>query len=444
VDKSMYDSSDTFKASGRLLDREDLLNEIHYITTKKDVIVVINIADTKKYEDCIRVFGYKFADDILTIRSQDMHRVDPTAKFYHVGFWSIAFIISTSEIETYELYLEKFVSILNEPIICRGIPIPVHAGIGVFNIQKGLGASEDFLQAAFLASQESIHSNLKWKLCTDDADETHRRAFSMIVDLGEAIDNMTGFELYYQGRANLQTGVWSGAEAFLRWNHPVLGLVMAQELIPLIEIAGLIRKTTDFVLRTAIKQGADWHQTGTPLTISISVSPRNLEQTGFIDHIADLLAFYKLPASLLELEFSENSFYSNHESAKHKLIKLRELGVNVAIVDFGTSTDTLKYLETTPANVFKIDRRILISMKDNFRNQKLVKSMISLAHEINMDVSAKGVEDTQMMDLLKGWKCDYMNGYLFHKPMNVSDFSNWCSTESRRTVDQVLGRRSEF
>ncbi len=433
------------KTWGGLAGRENLIAEINYITNKQFdydqiFLCVVNIADTKEYDNCIRIFGYKVADDILAIRLEDMAQIAPEIKFYHVGFWSIAFVFDINDVEDFDAFLDKFAFGLRQPVICRGVPIPIKAGIGVCDIKKGLGAAEDFLQATFLAGQVSSRSGSKWVFCPYSSKEDHRRAFSMVVDIGDSLNHADEFELYYQARTNLQTGAWTGAEALLRWRHAELGIISPGELIPIVEMTGLIRKVTDFVLTQAISQAAIWYKSGRPLVVSVNISPRNLEEADFFARIDALLLHYKLPAKYLELEFSENGVYLDFEAAREKMITLRQLGVNIAIDDFGTGANSLVYLETTPANVMKIGHDLIMTMKDNLRNQSIIRSFISLAHELNMSVVGKGIETTDMLDLMANMKCDYVNGYIFHHPMSAADFTAWCADNYRKTSDQIIGR----
>ncbi|MDE8347531.1 MAG: EAL domain-containing protein, partial [Acidocella sp.] len=259
-----------------LRDRAFLLREINI--TRQDVLqehetflVVINIADTKRYDDIIRCFGYKFADDLITIRLADLTFINSRQPAYRVGFWSLGFIFRARSPHDYESTLTELITLLEKPLICRGIPVTIKAGVGVCDLKLGLGAAEDLVQATFLAGQEAAGSWRGWVECKYDLSDDHRRAFALISDAGQSLSARADFELSYQARIDIKSGRCIAAEALLRWYHPTLGLVMPNEFIPLIEMTGLIKELTIWVLTRAITQAAQWHLSGYAIHVCVNV-----------------------------------------------------------------------------------------------------------------------------------------------------------------------------
>jgi EAL domain-containing protein (putative c-di-GMP-specific phosphodiesterase class I) len=428
-------------AAGPLGDRVLLLREIQQarqdnIPERMIFLIVVNFADTKNYDEIIRVFGYKFADDLLHIRLADLEFITRQQMACRVGVWSAGFIFRGRTPKDYEAALEQLSDILAKPVICRGIPVIIRAGIGICDLAKGLGAAEDLLQATYLAGQAAADSadSAGWAECQyDDLEADHRRAFTLISDAENSLATPNEFSLRYQARINLKTGGSDAVEAFLRWRHPTLGIITPDEFIPLIEATGLIRQLTFWVLSNTIAQASKWHVMGYPTKICIKISAKNLSELDFYDRLKALLEAYHLDPALLELQFSERRHISDIANARDRLIKLREIGVNISVDDFGTGASSFTSLEQFPANAIKIDRRLIHSVVDHPRQQALVRSIIRMAHELGMYAVAEGVETQAILELLIAWHCDYAEGYLINRPMPADSFTEWyCSRFARR------------
>jgi EAL domain-containing protein (putative c-di-GMP-specific phosphodiesterase class I) len=410
--------------------RSELLREINLAREGEQrdhavFLVVINIADTKRYDEIIRVFGYKFADDLLSIRLADLDFIRKRQPAFHVGFWSVGLVFHARNHEDYESALRRLIEVLAQPVICRGIPVSIRAGVGVCDLKRGLGAAEDLLQATFLAGQAGALSPAGWAECNYELEDDHRRAFSLISHAGHSLSTPYEFQLSYQARIELKTGKCDTVEALLRWRHPTLGMVMPSEFIPLIEMTGLVRELTFWVLSYAIAQAAKWHASGHKLKICVNISKKNLEEADFSKRVEGLLELNRLPAAFLELEFSERDVFTDEVVAGERLKELRELGVSISIDDFGTGSNGLASLENVPANVIKIDRRLVNSVMDRPKQQVLVKSLIRMAHELNMQVVAEGLETPAVLEMLIAWRCDYAQGYLINRPLPGDVFIEW-------------------
>jgi EAL domain-containing protein (putative c-di-GMP-specific phosphodiesterase class I) len=390
----------------------------------------------KEYDDIIKIFGYKFANDLLALRLESIGFISLHTTIYEVGFWSIGFVLRPAVYEPYRAVLDnnvnrhaaflgKLAARLAEPIICRGIPLPIKAGIGVCDLKKGVGSAEDMLQSTFSAGQVNGVSPAGWTECKYDQTEDHRRAFTIIADVALSLATPDEFELVFQPRMDLRTAKYNCAEALLRWRHPMLGLIPPSEFIPLVEKTGMIRELSNWVLSHAITWAAAWHKKNIALKVAVNVSVKNLAEEDFVERIMSLLQQHGLHPKYLELEFSESSIIFDFESAKTKLRVLRDLGVIISIDDFGTGLNSFSYLESTPANALKIDQALVFSLKDNLRNHAIVRSMIFMAHEIGLEVVAEGVEDRKVLDLLAAWRCDGAQGYYMSKPLNAAAFEEW-------------------
>jgi len=414
----------------QMMDRDLLIKQLRIVRQEKlrpreAFLIVINIADTKKYDEIIRIFGYKFADDLLKVRLADLDYLGTRQTVYHVGFWSVGLIFHASEETDSQEQLETLMAHLSRPIICRGIPVPIQAGVGVCDLARGLGAVEDLLQSTFLAGQVGSKSAKGWSECNYDLEDDHRRAFSIISEVGHSLTTLDEFELLYQARIHLKTSRCNAAEALLRWHHPVLGVVSPGEFIPLVEMTGLIKELTMWVLTRAIAQAAEWQRAGLSMKICVNVSAKNLGEPDFTERLESLLHLSGVKPAQLELEISETQPFDDLEVARNTLTKLRELGVDIAIDDFGTGGNSLEYLEAVPATVLKMDRSLVSALPKNLRHQVIVKSIIGMAHDLGMKLVAEGLETPAICSQLVSWSCDYAQGYLFGRPMKPDDFFAW-------------------
>ncbi len=410
--------------------RDDLLKEIQHLNSgtlpeNQLLLVVVSVADIKRYDDIIRIFGYKFAESMLTIRIEDLSTMLPGIDIFQVGFWSFGFVFDSTKMSDPKVFLDSLVAKLADPVICRGIPIPIKAGVGVCDLKKDMGSSEDFLQSTFLASQVGGTSANEWIACTEDKTNDHRRAFSLISDVFQALTTPDEFELHYQARIDLKTGQCSGAEALLRWRHPTLGVVSPGEFIPLVEMTGYIKPLTGWVLSKAIAQTMAWHKRRVFLNVSVNVSAKNLEEDDFVNLLEEKLNHYNLEPKYLELEFTENSLSFDPVAARKKLQAIRAMGVNIATDDFGTGENSYTGLASNPANIIKIDRSHIANVTEGSRLQAVVKSMITMAHDLGMIVVAEGIETGETLGMMTKLSCDYAQGYYMCRPMLVEDFEAW-------------------
>jgi EAL domain-containing protein (putative c-di-GMP-specific phosphodiesterase class I) len=441
------DTNNAGAVATQLAGRDDLLNALHAlsrmpIAENEAFLVVINIADTRDYDEIIRIFGYQLADTIIDVRLETLAFLTAQTTLYNVGFWSVGFILEPAtyqnfkafldeHAEIHKIFLSKLAAKLAEPTICRGIPIAIKSGVGICDLKLGLGTAQDLLQAAFIAGQVSARTGTDWTVCNYDLAEDNRRAFAIISDVGHSLSSTQEFELCYQPRTDTRSGHCIGAEALLRWRHPRLGMIPPNEFIPLIEMTGLIRELSNWVLAHAIRQAVKWQNSKMSLRIAVNMSVKNLDEDDFVDRVMKLLNHFELDPKNLELEFSESRPFSNFGVANVKVQALREAGISVAIDDFGTGQNSFAYLQSTPANVLKIDQSLLRGMKGDQQKQHVVKSLIAMAHDIGMTVVAEGVESMEMLEFLSTWQCDCLQGYYISRAMYPAEFETWCREQVR-------------
>lgn len=236
------------------------------------------------------------------------------------------------------------------------------------------------------------------------------------------------FIIHYQPIVSIATNTITSFEALVRWQHPERGLVSPIEFIPIAEETGLIVPLGRWVLRTACHQIRQWQQLfpcNPPLSVSVNLSVKQFSQPDLIEYIDQVLEESHLDGSSLKLEITESVLIENSESVTAMLVELRTRNIHLCIDDFGTGYSSLSYLHRFPTNTLKIDRSFVSRMGVKFDISKgeidpteIVRSIVTLSHNLGMDVVAEGVEEASQLNLLKGLKCEYAQGYFFSKPID--------------------------
>ena len=225
------------------------------------------------------------------------------------------------------------------------------------------------------------------------------------------------FKLYYQAQVDSRRRKVVGVEALVRWVHPEKGLVPPLSFIPLAEETGLIVPIGQWILRTACAQNRIWQTAGfTPVRMTVNISSVQFREKHFVENVIRTLTDIGLDPQHLELELTESIVMENAEATLATLHALKEIGIQLAIDDFGTGYSSLSYLKRFPIHTLKIDRSFVKDLDRDPNAAAIGKSIIGLAHNLNLKVVAEGVETEQQMDFLQKYGCDYMQGYLFHMP----------------------------
>ena len=241
--------------------------------------------------------------------------------------------------------------------------------------------------------------------------------------------------LQYQPKIDLRTGQISGAEALIRWTHPVRGLVSPAQFIPVAEDCGLILPIGQWVLREACRQARVWVDAGLPLgTMAVNISSVEFRDDDFLESVFAALKDIGLDPQSLELELTESVLMKRAESAAVVLKKLRARGVQVAVDDFGTGYSSLSYLRKFPIDALKIDQSFVRQITSTPDDVTIVTAIISMARSLNLRVVAEGVETKHERLFLKAHQCDEAQGYLFSRPVSAEEFAGLLKSGIPETV----------
>jgi len=226
------------------------------------------------------------------------------------------------------------------------------------------------------------------------------------------------FEIYYQPKIDARINKLVGLEALIRWNHPIRGIVYPDEFIPFCEEVGLIVDIDSYVLKHTFIQMQRWQQDGIDYKqLSINISTRKLEQSGFRSELYALLEQYEVVPQSVEVEILEGQIMQNPEYSISILNSIRSMGLSVAIDDFGTGYSSLSYLKKLPVTKLKIDRSFVIDVLENEDDAAIIRTIIVLGKNLGLEVIAEGVETKEHVDFLVEAGCNYIQGYFYAKPM---------------------------
>jgi diguanylate cyclase (GGDEF)-like protein len=269
--------------------------------------------------------------------------------------------------------------------------------------------------AALYKAKRSGGAN--YQFYTADMHDLATKRLALESNLRRALQNEE-FLIHYQPRVSVDSLAITGVEALVRWNHPTLGLISPSEFIPLAEDTGLIVPIGEWVLRTACLQGRRWHDQGfAPIRIAVNISARQFHDQDLAQTVIRILEETELSPKYLELELTESSIMQNAEFAAEMLNRLKSMGINISIDDFGTGFSSLASLKRLPIDALKIDQSFVREATSDPDDAALVMAIITLAHNLRLKVIAEGVETEDQLRFLQLLRCDEIQGYFFSKPL---------------------------
>ncbi len=247
----------------------------------------------------------------------------------------------------------------------------------------------------------------------------------MTQELHKALDGQQ-MSVHFQPQLKVNNNQLVGFEALIRWHHPKMGQVSPAEFIPVAETNGLITEIGDWCLMQALRQTKSWNENlvnGNRVNIAVNVSSLQFKQNKFAEHVINIVTSSGLPPELLELEITETAIMENPEQTIEDLHKLRAAGIRISMDDFGTGYSSLAQLKQLPIDVLKIDKSFIDEINQNDSGNAIVKSIIDLAHSLDISVVAEGVETQDQFTFLQKSDCDVVQGYYFSKPLDVANSS---------------------
>lgn len=406
-----------------------LQSAIEYRQQNPDYLFALLFLDLDRFKLINDALGHRTGDDLLVATACRLGEcVKPRDTVARLG--GDEFIILLEDIHDVQVasqVAERIHHQLKLPFYINGHEVFTSTSIGVVLSTMNYQQPEDWLAAADVAMYRAKargQANYEIFDRSMQADVMHQLKLEEDIRQGISRDE---FELYYQPIVLTSTTELAGFEALVRWNHPERGFVSPGQFIPLAEETGLIVPLGWWILRTACRQLHAWHQEFPDqrgLKVSVNLSGKQFIQTDLVEKIADILQETGLEPSTLKLEITEGVVMDNAEMAIKMLKKIKDLGITLSIDDFGTGYSSLSYLHRFPIDTLKVDRSFVNGVECERDKLEIARTIILLAHSLGMDTIAEGVETIEQFIALQQLECEYIQGYLFSKPLNVTSAAN--------------------
>jgi diguanylate cyclase (GGDEF)-like protein len=311
---------------------------------------------------------------------------------------------------------------LAAPMRIDGIDIHTSASFGVAVYPRDGERVEVLLANADSAMYHAKQHGSGVRRFSSDMGDTASYRLRLESELHLAL-TASQFELHYQPKVDIQTGIIRSAEALLRWRHPQRGLVPPADFIPIVEETGQIGPIGHWVLQQACRQARAWRDGGLPnMRVAVNISAVQFHQPGLVDSICRALQEADLEARSLEIELTESCVMTNAEESIEILEELSRMGVLVSVDDFGTGYSSMSYLRRFPIDKLKIDKTFVAGMGKHSDDASIVQAIVSLAHGLRLKVVAEGVETAEQLAALKAMGCDQYQGYYFSGAVPAEDF----------------------
>ena len=389
-----------------------------YRNDKKLALLFVDLDHFKEINDSL---GHMVGDDVLKIIAERLLAIvrknDTVARF---GGDEFALILEDLKQEEEASYIaQKILKEFSEPIKIKGLDLYVLSSIGISIYPDDADTASNLLKyadSAMYRAKKEGRNNFQYY--SSEMTESSLKRVIMDGSLREALKN-DELVVYYQPQYDGSNDELIGMEALVRWEHRTKGLVSPVNFIPLAESTGLIVEIDHYVMKTAMQQISQWYKEGlTPGRLSINLAENHLRQKNFIDRIDTMMKTTGCKAQWLEFEITESQVMHHPEEAIKLLQRISDRGISIAIDDFGTGYSSLSYLKRLPINKLKIDQSFVIDLPDNEDVVAIVQAIIALGKSLKLQIIAEGVENRYQKDFLLQNGCEYIQGYLYAKPMD--------------------------
>lgn len=403
----------------------DRMHQALFRAGREHTLVGVMIVDIDRFKLINDALDHKNGDRLLSevaLRLQECIRQGDTISRQGGDEFAVLLPdLSTSNEATF--IANQMLEAVTQPFNLEGQELSITCSIGISLYPRDGRNEEALLKNADIAlyrAKDMGRNNYQFYL--SGATTLSRERLHLEGDLRHAIDRRQ-LELYYQPKWDFHTDTITGAEALIRWNHPVFGLLPPARFISIAEESGLVLPMGEWILRTSMNEISQLHQNGYPgLRIAVNLSTRQFRQTDLKDRVQDALAMSNFDSACLELELTEGILMHNNEENMTALRAFKAMGVRIAIDDFGTGYSSLSYLQSFPVDVLKIDRAFVMDLPENTSSAAIVDAIVTLAHGLGLEVVAEGVETPEQLAFLKAHGCDEGQGYYFGKPMPLDQF----------------------
>lgn len=408
-----------------LMNRNQFEQDMNILVRQKDtangVVVVLDIDNFKNINE---KYGYGFGDRALNLLSNLISAMLPQGcQLYRLDGDEFVFLIKNGTKEAVRGIYENIQMFIGSHFTVEGRQILISLSAGAcFFPDDGNTYQNLFRNAENAVEIAKMNGKNQLVFFSEEMYKQKLRNMELQESLHACVkDGFSQFELFYQPQVDAVTGVVTGAEALLRWNSPEHGEVFPSEFIPLLEESRLITQVGAWILEESVSQFRIWRRQVPDFAMSVNVSYIQLKENALLEYLK-MRQWDDLPAGQLVLELTESCWVPNLQFLNQEFEELRAMGYGIAIDDFGTGYSSLSHLKELPANVLKVDRSFVTGIHKGSYEYIFLEYIIKLAHSIGLKVCVEGVETEEEFDIVKQTLPDYIQGYLFGRPVSASGF----------------------
>jgi diguanylate cyclase (GGDEF)-like protein/PAS domain S-box-containing protein len=376
--------------------------------------------DLDRFKNINDSLGHDAGDEVLRVVAERLvacvRKIDVVARFGGDEFAVLTEGLTAEDQAS--AVARKILEVLSKPMILAGRQYRPAASIGISTYPTDGRDAQSLLKNADIAMYRAKEEGRGAFQFYSEQLNTHSvQRLEFESNLNNALNNHE-FLLYYQPKVDMATGRITGLEALIRWISPQFGFVPPADFISIAEETGLIVPLGRWVAQTACVQNRAWQKGGLPpMRIAINISARQMADKGLVKFISESVQQTGLTAESLELEITESAVMSNQEDAERMLSELKKLGFHLTMDDFGTGYSSLAYLKRFPFDSVKIDQSFVSGIPESKDDEAIVEAIIAMAHSLQLEVVAEGVETRQQFEFLRRLGCDQIQGYYFSKPI---------------------------
>ena len=418
---------------------EDRLNQAIHKASREQGHFALMFCDLDGFKAINDSLGHHVGDlllvEVATRICSVMRAQDTVAR---LGGDEFVILVELNEPDDAMGIAEKLVNVVNETFHIQKHELRVSASIGIAIYPEDGSNRHDLVINADAAMYHTKRAGRNgYHFFEASMNVNAHNQLQWLQDLRMALERKE-FILHYQPKYNSPDGPVLGAEALLRWQHPVHGLVGPDEFIGLAERSGLIVPIGEWVLNEACRQMKEWFDLGhQDWTIAVNLSALQFAHADLIDLVKNTLARHSLPPRCLTLEVTESTAMHDAENSLKTLQQISDLGVDISIDDFGTGYSSLLYLKRLPANELKIDRGFVRDLTDGNDDAAIISAIVALGRTLNLRIVAEGVETIKQQNFLTSVGCDVLQGYLMGRPMTPEKFLEATSDLQNKTVQPL-------
>jgi diguanylate cyclase (GGDEF)-like protein len=382
------------------------------------------------FYDINKVLGYSSGDKLLLELGRRLAQVAHEGEMLaRLGEAEFALLLPHAGADEAVQVAQRLVSTLRKPVEVSGFTLDARVSVGIALFPTHACDADALVRRANAAVHQAKPTRGGYAIYTGGQEKDHTRRLALMGDLHRAIEH-DELRLYCQPKADITSRRVCGAEALIRWRHPLKGMISPSEFIPLAEQAGTITPLTNWMLEAAFRQSSLWHKAGLAWPLAVNLSALDLYDPELIDNVSRLFASSGIAPDLIQFELTESALMVDPVGALETLTGLKQLGVQLSIDDFGTGQSGLSYLQRLPVDAVKIDQSFVMPMAKNDDSAVIVRATIDLAHNLGLKVVAEGVESQSIWERLAVLGCDVAQGYFISMPMPAAQFQKWETTWS--------------